>query len=130
MRGSTRKRANTWTAYWDLSADMQSGGRRQKSKGGFRTQKEAQRHLASVVVAVGEGTYVEPSRQPLARFLLDEWLPGISSTVRPRAQLLSSTARSRAQRPWTRATAGRLSIRLQWPSPGAIRANPKVESRA
>ena len=28
------------------------------------------------------------------------------------------------------ATAGRLSIRLQWPSPGAIRADPKVESRA
>src|ERR1019366_4810561 len=83
MRGSTRKRGSTWTAYWDLSADVQTGSRRQASKGGFRTQKDAQRHIASVVVAVGEGTYVEPSREPLARFLLDEWLPGISSTVRP-----------------------------------------------
>ena len=53
------------------------------SKGGFRTQKEAQRHLATVVVQVGEGTYIEPSKQPLARYMLDEWLPGIRATVRP-----------------------------------------------
>jgi integrase len=36
-----------------------------------------------VLVAVGEGTYIEPSKQPLARFMLDEWLPAISATVRP-----------------------------------------------
>ena len=83
MRGSTRKRGATWTCYWDLPADPTTGDRRQASKGGFRTQKDAQRHLASVVVAVGEGTYVEASKQPLARFLVDEWLPGISATVRP-----------------------------------------------
>ena len=39
MRGSTRKRGRTWTAYWDLDADPQSGQRRQKSKGGFTTRK-------------------------------------------------------------------------------------------
>ncbi|HEY5430250.1 MAG TPA: tyrosine-type recombinase/integrase [Solirubrobacteraceae bacterium] len=91
MRGSTRRRGTTWTAYWDLLADPESGGRRQASKGGFRTQKDAQRHLASVITAVGDGTYIEPSRQPLARFMLDEWLPGISATVRP---LTASTYRS------------------------------------
>jgi integrase len=83
MRGSTRKRGGTWTAYWDLSGDVESGRRRQKAKGGFRTQKDAQRYLASVVVHVGEGTYVEPSRQPLGRYMLDEWLPAIAGTVRP-----------------------------------------------
>jgi integrase len=82
VRGSTRKRGSTWTAYWDTT-DPQTGGRRQKSLGGFRTQKEAQKHLATVVVAVGEGTYVEPSKDPLGRFLTDEWLPGIGGTVRP-----------------------------------------------
>ena len=91
MRGSTRRRGTTWTAYWDLLADPETGGRRQASKGGFRTQKDAQRHLASVITAVGDGTYIEPSRQPLARFMLDEWLPGISATVRP---LTASTYRS------------------------------------
>ncbi len=83
MRGSTRKRGSTWTAYWDLPADPTSGKRHQASKGGFRTQKEAQRHLASVVTQVGDGTYIEPSKEPLGRFLLDEWLPAIRGTVRP-----------------------------------------------
>ena len=83
MRGSTRRRGTTWTAYWDLPADPETGRRRQASKGGFRTQKDAQRHLASVVTQVGDGTYIEPSRQPFARFMVDEWLPGISATVRP-----------------------------------------------
>jgi integrase len=82
MRGSTRKRSSTWTAYWD-AYNPETGGRRQKSKGGFRTQKEAQQHLATVITQVTEGTYVEPSRQPLARFLRDEWLPAIGGTVRP-----------------------------------------------
>src|SRR5579875_663393 len=83
MRGSTRKRGATWTAYWDLPADVETGRRRQASKGGFRTQKDAQRNLAAVITQIGDGTYVEPSKQPFARYLLDEWLPGISATVRP-----------------------------------------------
>lgn len=83
MRGSTRKRGNTWTAYWDLAPDPETGQRRQGSKGGFRRQKDAQRHLATVVTQVSDGTYVERSKQPLARFLQDEWLPGIQATVRP-----------------------------------------------
>lgn len=36
-----------------------------------------------MIVQVGEGTYIEPSRQPLARFLSEEWLPAISATVAP-----------------------------------------------
>jgi integrase len=83
MRGFTRKRGDTWTAYWDVTPDAKTGKRRQGSRGGFRTQKEAQRHLASVIVAVGDGNYVEPSKQPLGRYMLDEWLPGISGTLRP-----------------------------------------------
>jgi integrase len=82
MRGSTRKRGSTWTALWDAQ-DPTTGQRKQKSKGGFRTQKEAQAHLASVITQVTEGTYVEPSKQPFGVFLRDEWLPAIKSTVRP-----------------------------------------------
>lgn len=82
MRGSTRKRGSTWTALWSVE-DPTTGARRQRSKGGFRTQKDAQRHLAGVVVAVADATYVEPSKQPLGRFLADEWLPAIAGTVRP-----------------------------------------------
>jgi integrase len=83
VRGSTRKRGSTWTAYWDTPADPVTGKRRQASKGGFTTRKAAQAHLSTVLVAVAEGSYLEPSKQPFARFLLDEWLPGIRPTVRP-----------------------------------------------
>lgn len=83
MRGSTRKRGSTWTAYWDVPADIETSKRRQKSQGGFRTQKDAQRHLATVVSQVGDGTYLEPSKQPLGRFLRDEWLPGVGGMLRP-----------------------------------------------
>src|SRR5438046_2117391 len=40
MRGSTRKRGKTWTAYWDAT-DPETGRRRQRSKGSFATQKAA-----------------------------------------------------------------------------------------
>jgi hypothetical protein len=39
MRGSTRKRGRSWTAYWD-AYDAETGGSRQRTKGGFRTQKD------------------------------------------------------------------------------------------
>src|SRR5437016_1890015 len=82
MRGFTRKRGSPWTSYWD-AYDFETGGRKQKSTGGFRTQKEAQTHLATVIVQTGTGTYVEPSKEPLARYLTDEWLPASAGTVRP-----------------------------------------------
>ena len=83
MRGSTRKRGRTWTAYYDLGDDLQTGARRQKTKGGFRTQKEAQQFLADVVTQLGAGTYTEPSKQPLATFMSDEWLPAVRGQLRP-----------------------------------------------
>lgn len=83
MRGSTRKRGMTWTAYFDAPADLQTGERRQKTKGGFRTQKEAQQFLADVVTQLGAGNYTEPSKQPLARFMRDEWLPAARGQLRP-----------------------------------------------
>lgn len=83
MRGSTRKRGSTWTALWDGPVDIETGKRQQKSKGGFTTRKDAQRFLATVITATAEGTYAEPSKQPLGRFLLDEWVPSIGATVRP-----------------------------------------------
>ena len=82
MRGSTRKRGSSWTAYWDTT-DLTTGKRQQKSKGGFRTQKAAQAHLATVIVATNEGGYIEPSKQPLGAFLEREWLPAIRGELRP-----------------------------------------------
>jgi integrase len=83
MRGSTRKRGSTWTAIWDAPPDPITGERRQRTKGGFPTQKAARAFLNEVLVSVADGSYSEPSKRPLARFLLDEWLPARRGQLRP-----------------------------------------------
>lgn len=76
QRGSIRKRGATWTAYWFVGeAD---GSRRQRTKGGFRTKREAQGHLTTVLADVAAGTYLEPRRITVAAFLRDHWLPTLS----------------------------------------------------
>lgn len=76
QRGSLRKRGDTWTAYWWIH-DAE-GKRRQRTKGGFRTKRDAQAHLTTVLSAVQTGTYVEPRKITVAIFLRDEWLPTLT----------------------------------------------------
>ena len=76
QRGSLRKRGDTWTAYWWIQ-DAE-GKRRQRSKGGFRTKRDAQAHLTTVLSAVQTGTYVEPWKITVAIFLREEWLPTLT----------------------------------------------------
>lgn len=86
MRGSTRRRGKSWTAYWDgpASIDAETGAttRSQRSKGGFRTQKDAQRFLNETLPKVAAGVYVEPSSEPLAVFLR-QWLRAVEPNVKP-----------------------------------------------
>jgi integrase len=82
MQGSfTRKRGKTWTAYFYVSAG--EGERRQRSKGGFATKRDAQAYLQKTVHTVHIGEYVEPARMTLAQYLLDRWLPTIETSIRP-----------------------------------------------
>ncbi len=70
QRGSVRKRGGTWTAYWFVR-DAEAR-RRQRSKGGFRTRREAQAHLTTVLGDLAAGTYVEPRKMTLAQLARDE----------------------------------------------------------
>jgi len=82
VRGGTRKRGSTWT--WYLGAvDPATGRRRQLSKGGFRTKREAQAALNEAMAALRAGTFVEPSRLTLGAFLTEQWLPTTRAAVRP-----------------------------------------------
>ena len=79
MKGSTLRRGKTWTAYWFVNDP--DGRRRQRSKGGFRTKAAAQEYLATVNVAIADGTYSESSdkRITVATFLRAVWLPAVRS---------------------------------------------------
>src|SRR5919197_3813733 len=82
MRGGTRKRGTTWTWYLGI-VDPVTGHRRQLSKGGFRTKREAQAALNEAMTALQAGTFVEPSRLTLGAFLTDQWLPTVRAAIRP-----------------------------------------------
>jgi integrase len=83
MRGFVRKRGSTYTWYFDVP-DPVTGKRRQYSKGGFRTKKECQHALNEALSALRTGTFIEPSQQTVAGFLVGEWLPAMRPPrVRP-----------------------------------------------
>ena len=82
MRGNVYKRGSTWTVRYDEGYD-EHGRRRQRSKGGFVTRREAQAFLNTAITRIGDGSYAAPSKQTLGDYLNAEWLPAIESTVRP-----------------------------------------------
>ena len=84
MRGSVRKRRTTWTWYLDAPPDPVTGKRRQASKGGFRTKREAQQALNEALARLRDGSFVQPSQLTLGSFLQEEWLPAVRPPrVRP-----------------------------------------------
>src|SRR5262245_30702507 len=70
---NVRKRGNSWTYYVYVTDG--AGRRKQVSKGGFRTRKEAEAARIEALAALQSGTFVRPDRLTVADFLVDEWLP-------------------------------------------------------
>ena len=68
-RNNVRKRGSTWTYY--LYVTDGAGERRQKSKGGFATRKEAATARAEALTAMATGNWVKPDRLTVAEFLTD-----------------------------------------------------------
>ncbi|MDV2684009.1 Arm DNA-binding domain-containing protein [Alkalihalophilus lindianensis] len=63
MKGYYVKRGSTWSYRLDIGKDPNTGKRRQKSKSGFRTKKEAQIACHKVMTEVNEGIYQEVSTE-------------------------------------------------------------------
>ncbi len=59
MKGSFRKRGNTWSFTIDIGIDPATGKRQQKSKSGFRTKKEAQNAAATMITEIEKGIYFD-----------------------------------------------------------------------
>jgi hypothetical protein len=72
-RYNVRKRGSTWTYY--LYVTEGAGHRRQVSKGGFRSRKEAEAARIEALAALQSGTFVRPDRLTVADFLINELLP-------------------------------------------------------
>ena len=76
------KQGSGYIARIELPRDPITGERRQGWYGPYRTRKIAQRERRKLLSNLDEGTFVEPSDQTTARFLVD-WLEAIEPTVRP-----------------------------------------------
>ena len=94
MRGHVRKRGSTWTVMYDEGRD-ENGKRLQRSRGGFRTKREAESFLTDQLRRLGDGSYAQPTKETVGEFLV-EWLDAIEGTVRPlSARQYRSRVRSR-----------------------------------
>ena len=82
MKGHFKKRGASWYFWIELDPGP-DGSRKQRSRGGFKTRKEAERAFAEFRDDIRRGTFVEPSKLTLSRFLEEEWFPGIRASVRP-----------------------------------------------
>jgi integrase len=79
--GFARKRGSTWTAYFYVPGE--TGERKQRSRGGFRTKADAQRHVSQVIHTLQTGDYVERTSLTVTDYLLQRWLPLVENSLRP-----------------------------------------------
>lgn len=82
MKGHFKKRGASWYFWIELEPGP-DGMRKQKTRGGFKTRRDAEHAFAEFRDEVRRGTFVEPSKLTLSRFLDEEWFPGIRASVRP-----------------------------------------------
>ena len=89
MQGHIRKRTHTTktgrqTINWYVVVDNgrdESGKRRRKWHGSFRTRKSAEIARAKIVGDLHDGTYTEPTRVTLSEWVNHRWgLPRLSLT--------------------------------------------------
>jgi integrase len=80
MRGSVRKRGASWSVVFDEPAP--DGQRRQRTKGGFGTRRDAQTYLTEQLARLDGGTYSAPAKITIAAFLEEHWLPTIAGKLR------------------------------------------------
>lgn len=78
------KRGKKWAFLYEGVPD-EKGNRKRHYKGNFATKKQAKEARDDLKASIKAGTHVEPIKQTVATYLLDEWLPGLrlSGDVRP-----------------------------------------------
>lgn len=79
MKGYFRKRGDKWSFTIDVGKDPVTGKRKQKSRSGFKTKKEAQRVCAELIYELEQGYYREPQKMTVENFMSDF----IENQVRP-----------------------------------------------
>lgn len=77
MKGYFRKRGNTWSFTVDIGKDPSTGKRLQRTKGGFKTKKEAQLACASLIDQLNKGISFDNEKVKVGEFI-DHWLENVA----------------------------------------------------
>ncbi|WP_260989897.1 site-specific integrase [Paenibacillus xylanexedens] len=85
MKGSFYKRGSTWSYMIDIGIDPLSGKRKQKSKGGFKTKKEAQLAAAELISEMNKGQYVAENKMTFEE-LANDWLINYKRLGKPKKE--------------------------------------------
>jgi hypothetical protein len=87
------KRGSTWSVVIDHGRDPKTGKRKRVWHAGFVTLSEAAEERIRLLRERDTGATTEPSRQTLAAFIRDEWLPSRAPTMgRPVAGIVVRSA--------------------------------------
>lgn len=90
MQGHIHKRMHTsksgktstsWYVVFDVGRN-QSGKRKQKWHGGYKTRKEAEVARAKLVVDVHDGSYIEPSKLTVEDWVTQRWIPSMKTQLK------------------------------------------------
>lgn len=81
MKGYVRKRGNKWSYTVDIGKDPISGKRKQKTKSGFKTKKEAESALNEVVYEVNTGEWIAP-KDILLKDFANDWMKSYRHRLR------------------------------------------------
>ncbi|MGG0412579.1 Arm DNA-binding domain-containing protein [Peribacillus simplex] len=69
MKGTVKKRGNTWSYIVDIGRDPITGKRRQKTKSDFPRQKDAEAALRKILNELDEDRYVETSKESFSSYM-------------------------------------------------------------
>jgi integrase len=77
VKGSIRRRGDTWTWQFMVPDPRREGGRRTVSKGGYRLRREAEAALAEALAGFDDQAHVEPTKLTLAQYVEGQWLASL-----------------------------------------------------
>lgn len=82
MKGSVYRKDAGWAYRFDLGPDPLTSKRRQASKSGFPTRREAEKALRAAIAGAEAGRHVRASRRTVGQFL-EEWHRVVQPAMRP-----------------------------------------------
>lgn len=77
MKGTIRRRGESWTWQFQVADATREGGRRTISKGGFRLRREAEAALAEALSGFQDVACAEPAKTAFIDYLRGDWLSSL-----------------------------------------------------